>query len=322
MDMLPGHPAGPVFHELAQLAKQGLWVSAAVFAFTYLAGYHRHARRVIQGVEGGQGAPGHLRTAFDRAVNRWLLRDPLERATFHFISNTILRNPRQRLFLAAYGGIATALALPAVVGIGGRAGSAILSFRPEGLLAVPLTLSFFTVSGLRAAFNFPAELRANWIFRICESEDSMPPMRAVRKWILLMGMVPLFALLAPVEIYFRGWRLGTIHLSFAFALAMVLLNLLLIWFRKIPFTCSYFPGKTSMAVMFLLYLAGFTAYSWSMASLEAALAQEPTQLLLFYGVMAAVLWGLSRLEKRELGIDDALIYEDEPDPVVRSLELG
>ena len=28
------------------------------------------------------------------------------------------------------------------------------------------------------------------------------------------------------------------------------------------------------------------------------------------------------LEQRELGIDDALIYEDEPDPVVRSLELG
>jgi hypothetical protein len=28
------------------------------------------------------------------------------------------------------------------------------------------------------------------------------------------------------------------------------------------------------------------------------------------------------LEKRELGIDDALIYEDEPDPVVRSLELS
>jgi hypothetical protein len=187
---------------------------------------------------------------------------------------------------------------------------------------VPLTLSFFAVSGLRAAFNFPAELRANWIFQICESEDSMPHMRAARKWMVLMGMAPLFALLAPVEIYFRGWRLGFIHLTFALALCLVLLNLLLIWFRKIPFTCSYFPGKTSMAVMFFLYLAGFSAYSWTMADLEARLLDDPAQLLLFYAAIAASLYGLARLEKRELGVDDSLIYEDEPDPIVRSLELG
>jgi len=31
---------------------------------------------------------------------------------------------------------------------------------------------------------------------------------------------------------------------------------------------------------------------------------------------------LSWLERRESGVDDSLIYEDEPDPVVRSLELG
>jgi hypothetical protein len=322
LDMLPGQPAGPVFHELAVLARQGLAVSAATFALTYLAGYRRHARRVMQGVEGAEGGPGPLRRAFERAVNRWLLPHPLERATFHFISNTILRNAKQRLFLATYGGIAVALALPAVVRIGARPGVPILSFYAAGLLSVPLTLSFFAVSGLRAAFNLPAELRANWVFQICESEDSMPHMRAARKWIVLMGMTPLFALLAPVEIWFRGWRLGFIHLSFALALSLVLLNLLLIWFRKIPFTCSYFPGKTSMAVMFALYLAGFTAYSWSMADLEARLLDEPAMLLLFYVAAAALLYGLARLEKRELGVDDSLIYEDEPDPIVRSLELG
>ena len=322
MDMLPGQPGGPVFHELAGFARQGLTISAAVFALTYLAGYRRHARRVMQSVEGTEGGPGWLRTAFERIVNRWLLPHPLERATFHFISCTILRNAKQRLFLATYGGIAVALALPAVIRIGTRPGAPMLSFYAAGLLSVPLTLSFFAVSGLRVAFNFPAELPANWIFQVCESEDSMPHMRAARKWIVLMGLVPLFGLLAPVEIYFRGWRLGLIHLSFALALGLVLLNLLLVWFRKIPFTCSYFPGKTSMAVMLGLYLAGFAAYSWSMADLEASLLGEPAQLLLFYAVAAASLWGLARLEERELGVDDSLIYEDEPDPIVRSLELG
>ncbi|HXK02355.1 MAG TPA: hypothetical protein VMS37_08130, partial [Verrucomicrobiae bacterium] len=186
----------------------------------------------------------------------------------------------------------------------------------------PLTLSFFAVSGLRAVFNFPAELRANWVFQVCESEERLPHLRAARKWIVLMGIVPLFAVLAPVEVWFRGWALALVHLTFALVMSLILLNLLLVWFRKIPFTCSYFPGKTSMAVMFFIYLAGFATYSWSMADVQARLIRAPASLLVFYACGAAAIWGLTLLERRELGIDDALIYEDEPDPIVRSLELG
>ena len=322
LDMLPGRPAGPLFHEIAPLARQGLLVAAALFAVTYLAGYRRHARRVMEGVDTPPEGPSRLRAWFDRAVNRWLLPHPLERATFHFISNTILRNAKQRLFLATYAGISIALALPALVRISTRPTSPLLIFDAAGLLAVPLTLSFFAVSGLRAVFNFPAELRANWVFQVCESEERLPHLRAARKWIVLMGIVPLFAVLAPVEVWFRGWALALIHLTFALVLSLVLLNILLVWFRKIPFTCSYFPGKTSMAVMFFIYLAGFATYSWSMADLQARLIRAPAALLVFYACSAAAIWGLTMLERHELRIDDALIYEDEPDPIVRSLELG
>jgi len=322
LDMLPGQPAGPLFHQIAPLARQGLAIAAAVFAMTYLAGYHRHARRVMEGVDAPPEGPSRLRAWFDRAVNRWLLPHPLERATFHFISNTILRNGKQRLFLATYGGVAVALAMPALVRISTRPASPLLIFDAAGLLAVPLTLSFFAVSGLRAVFNFPAELRANWVFQVCESEERLPHLRAARKWIVLMGIVPLFAVLAPVEVWFRGWALALVHLTFALVMSLILLHLLLVWFRKIPFTCSYFPGKTSMAVMFFIYLAGFATYSWSMADVQARLIRAPASLLVFYACGAAAIWGLTLLERRELGIDDALIYEDEPDPIVRSLELG
>src|SRR4029077_15884418 len=108
-----GQPAGPAFHELAALARQGMAISAAAFALTYLAGYRRHARRVRQSGEGAGGGPGRLRIAFERAVNRWLLPHPLERATFHFISNTILPSARQRLFLAAFAGIPIRMPAPA-----------------------------------------------------------------------------------------------------------------------------------------------------------------------------------------------------------------
>jgi hypothetical protein len=322
LDLLPGQPGGPMFHDLAQLARRGLEVSAAFFAVAYLAGYRRHARRVMESLETAGNGPGWLRKRFDRIVNQRLLPHPLERATFHFITNTILRTARHRLFLASYTGIAIALALPNIVKTGARPGAPIVMLSSAGLLAIPLTLSFFAVSGLRAAFNLPAELRANWIFQITESNDRWAHIRAARKWIVVMGIAPLFILLAPFEIYFRGLALGLVHLSFALVLSLLMLNLMLVWFRKIPFTCSYFPGKTSMAGMAFVYILGFLFYSWTMASFETRLIRAPGGLALFYCLGIIALWGLMRLEKSELGVDDSLIYEDQPDPIVRTLELS
>ncbi len=322
MDLLPGRPGGEVFHELAPSAWRALEIAGAVAAAAYLAGYRRHARRVMESLETAYHGPGRLRVAFEAIVNRWLLPHPLERATFHFISNTILRTARHRLFLATYAGIAIALSIPALVQIGARPGAPLLVLSTAGFLSVPLTVSFFAVTGLRAAFNLPAELRANWVFQVAESEERVAHIRAARKWIVVMGIVPLFVVLAPFEVAFRGWALALIHLSFALLLSVLVLNLLLVWFRKIPFTCSYFPGKTSLAVMALLYLAGFTTYCGTMASLETRLIGAPPGLALFYGLGLAALAGLALLERRELKVDDSLIYEDQPDPIVRTLELG
>src|SRR5207244_1067837 len=51
LDMLPGRPAGALFHELAPIARQALAIAAVLFGITYLAGYRRHSRRAIEGVE-------------------------------------------------------------------------------------------------------------------------------------------------------------------------------------------------------------------------------------------------------------------------------
>jgi hypothetical protein len=59
-----------------------------------------------------------------------------------------------------------------------------------------------------------------------------------------------------------------------------------------------------------------------MADVEARLIRAPAGLVVFYLCAGAAIYGLQLLERRELGIDDVLIFEDEPDPIVRSLELG
>ncbi len=322
LDLLPGHPAGPVFHELAQRALGSLWILSAAFAIVYSTGYLRHSRRILESVETAGKGPGRLRLGFEAWLNRWLLPDPLERATFHFISQTILRSPRHRLFLAALAGIGLALTGMGSVRITIEGGAAFPSFAVYSFSAVALTLSFFLITGLRAVFQIPAELRANWVFRASESHTPAPHLRAARKWVTIMGLAPLLGMLLPLEVVFQGWRIAIIHLSFAAVVALVLLDVLMFSFRKIPFTCSYFPGKTSMALLAGAYALGFTAYCWSMAEWEDKLIQRPHELILFYAGAVLIWLGLNDLGKRKSDRDRTLIYEDQPDPAVQTLGIG
>ena len=142
---------------LARIAIQAMWVAAAIFLLTFLPGYRGHARRVLESAGTQRCRAGRMRGAVDGLLRRTLLRDPVEHAVFRFISATITRSMKHRLFLATYGGFGAAMA---VMELGSAA---------RGSLALPLMLSFILVSGMRAAFNFPSELRANWSFQLSET---------------------------------------------------------------------------------------------------------------------------------------------------------
>ena len=73
----------------------------------------------------------------------------------------------------------------------------VLSISRTGLIDAPLMLSFFIVSGLRATFNIPYELGANWMFRITSGRGATEYLKATRRWVLLRGIIPLYAILAP-----------------------------------------------------------------------------------------------------------------------------
>jgi hypothetical protein len=75
-----------------------------------------------------------------------------------------------------------------------------------------------------------------------------------------------------------------------------------------------------MALIAGIYIFGFTTYGWTMADLEEILSRRPAELVLFYAAGLITLRVLNSLEERK--VDNSLIYEDQPDPIVRTLELG
>jgi hypothetical protein len=293
---------------LGKWALPALGYALAAFVVTHLPGYRGHARQLIEGVPCSPSGPGRVRAALNVIADRFLLKHPVQQAVFHFIGQTISRSMKHRLFLSTHAGFGAALA---VISLGhGRA----------GLLCIPLTLSFVLISGLRAAFNFPAELSANWAFQISDTNHTRETLIAMRKWVVFCGIGPLFLLLAPLELAFFPWTSVLFQLFYGVTLSILLMEVMFFDFRKIPFTCSYFPGKINLVLLLVIYVSGFSFYSSTMADLEVRLMNAPLAAAAFFCVAACawlVVWNWHGRGKTESGLE----YDDEGDPAVRTLGL-
>lgn len=289
--------------DAGRMAMRGLAGALALVILTYGVGYRRHARRAMETPE--QEPAGALAHGGSAAADRFLLRGGAERAVFHFIGQTIARSTRHRLFLAVYAGFGMAFA--------------VLSFGSDraGLLRLPLMLSFVLVSGLRAAFNFPCELRANWMFQLSEQGRTRECVAATRKWVVARGIVPLFALFVPMEFLNFRWPEALFHLAFGVTLSVMLTGVMFIGFNKVPFTCSYLAGKVNLVGLSVLYVFGFTAYSSTMARFEMWLAGRPAAALVFFAVAAAGWVAMDRLR----AASPTLEFEDLEEPAVLTLEI-
>jgi hypothetical protein len=282
-----------VLQSLGTRAAPAILISAAVFVATFLWG------------------PPVAPPASTRGGRRWItLHSPVQNAVFHFITQSITRSVKHRLFLATYGGFGAAVAVLSLLS------------GPEGLLRLPLTLSFVLISALRAAFNFPSELRANWAFQLGEIHPVAEYLGATRKWIVFCAVAPLFLLLAPMEFRCFSPGIALFHLAYGFTLSLLLTELMFLGFRKIPFTCAHFPGKVNLSFLAVIYVFGFTTYSRTMASFEQWLTGSPLLGGLFFAVTFAALAALAWDRNRRLAPTDALDFQDAADPVVRTLGLS
>lgn len=295
---------------LGRTAMQGLGWAAAAFALTWIPAYRHHARKHLDVPQGKSGARADRRAVLAALLHRFVLRNGIERAVFHFITQTIARSAKHRVFLAVYSGFGAAVAILGSV------------FGDSGLLRLPLILSFVMVSGLRAAFQFPSDLRANWPFQITDRGSAADYISAMRKWIVLCALVPLFLLLVPAGIARFGWSVTLFHVAVAFALSLLLIEIMFFGFRKVPFTCGYSPGRSNLVGLAVIYTWGFTTYSSTMSSVAVWLYGHPVYALLFFAATTATTLYARRLDRRDLESAPALDFEGDPDPAVRTLEIA
>lgn len=311
----------PVFRELASAAKLGLAIVSAAGALAFALSYKRDVSRSLELFETSTAAPRRAGAAVTSLIDRLLLRSPAERAAFHFVWQTIFRNRSHRGVMSAWAGVGFAIlaqAIATVIAGGNRAW-----WRdPNGvLLPVPVVLSLFILFGLRHTFALPSELRANWLFQVSGRDDAAAFMPGMRKAMLVMGVAPLFAALLPLYAILWGWKLAVLHVLFGFVVAWLLLDALMARFAKLPFTCSYVPGKANVKGFWAVYVLGFLAYVSLLAKFESLILAEPWRIVWLLVFAIAVKAGIALHVRRIKPEDLRLIFDERPEPTVRTLNL-
>ncbi len=251
-------------------------------------------------------------------VLEWWIPDPREQAAFAFIWKSLARSRNHRLVLWAYGGIALGCMMNGLSGSTEGLHASAGSLRYAAVLG-PLTGAIFVVAALRYLFSLPLELRANWVFRMTEKAGRASWLRAVARFVVCCGIVPVFAFTLPLAAAVLGLAPALKASALGFTLAMGVFEAIFRGWRKLPFACSYLPGKRSlMATLrpYLLALAGLAA----VGRLFLYCLDESTAFLAVEIFLAAAWWRLRKKRVDEWS-DRDLCYEEARDPDVMSLGL-
>ena len=112
-------------------------------------------------------------------------------------------------------------------------------------------------------------------------------------WLALI-LGPVLLVVAACFLAAYPWRPVLMHLSALLALGVLVVELSLASFRKMPFTCSYLPGKANIHFVFWATLLVFIRLLKEALQIEERALVQPMRLLLLVVslAVAAVAVGL------------------------------
>ena len=304
------HPA------LAPLARRG-WTGIAVATFgacaALLLSYFRIMRKLVE-------QPDILPPA--RSISwspQW--GNPLTQAITFFSLRTLLRSRQHRMILGFYLGLGVSCSV-------GYANAFLGGFRSAGttisvsFLLVTIVTTILTVFSLRVVASLPISLSANWVIRITQIRPARDYQKAVRMSWLALGLAPPLLLMAAILVAAYPWAPALGHFLVMLCLGILLVELCLYTFPKIPFTCSYLPGKAQIDFVFWACLMLIFRLLNEGAEIESRMLRHVLScagLILIAAIAAGAMRWLS--ESRASSTED-LLFEEEYSSEVTSLKLN
>jgi hypothetical protein len=241
-------------------------------------------------------------------ASAFAVRRAVGRAAYYFTLRVLWRSVPHRASMAAYAAAGVAIALLTVRGIDLRQPADVAAI-PPGILALQTTFVSVLIVGFRHAVRVPAELGANWIFQLTTSRDERPFLTGVKRAAVVALALPTLLAWLPLHLWLLGARAALAHFAFGLLLALLLLDALLLGFRRLPFTFGYTPNG-NLRFLGPLYILAFATATYLISRAEQLALASTSSTIAFLAVMVTLVAAIralhrwSRHEEVEIEFDE------------------
>jgi hypothetical protein len=299
----------PLFEAQACTGGLVLLLSLAAFAASSALSYHRHVRRTLE-VRKGRPPLFRFREVWRSFLSRTVLRAPEERAVFGFFSETLRTSGKHRMSLAYYLAVGSAMIL--ILAVSYRESFRALTPANGFFLVQPLLLVFALVAGIRVLVDRPAAPEANWVFRLTETPRIAKYLTGLKKSVLIGLILPLFGLVFALHAWLWDARTAFLHAGFGLVISVLAVEAAFYRYRKVPFACTYVPGKLKLQFTAIPVLIGLPLAMMALAAIEKTILRDPGRGIAFLAVAAAALFAM-RFGNRTFYRTKPLLFEEHPD---------
>ncbi len=307
------------YAQLTLLALGGFTAVAVIVGGVYVLLFRRFEHLLLRppaiSIPRFRRESSEMRSTASIASNRASVSASAFRAVSRFIVATLARSQLHQGVLLGLSACGLALALNRLVGA--HTWARVDMKRPtDGFLLyvslwTPFALMFVCGLSVRAAIALPMIHRANWIFRLTESDATRgEQMRAV-DWVVTLYVVALPVLVAvPVFWSVLPPLKATIALITVSLIGTIFAHGVLLEWRRIPFTCSYMPGKRMVVYTVVPSFAAFVLFTNFSVLLVHTAIKRAIYAVIIGTVVAAVSLILRRSRLTEWK-QTPLMFDDE-----------
>ena len=310
---------------LAALGRLSLMASALTMVAAlavYAISYRRCFVRIPEITEISETSRGPRLAWIFRLLDRTVLSTPFQRGGYRFVMKTLFRSENHGVVLGGFFGLGIVTASQFLFASFSGSNPAKRALPTPEVLAIPLILSYCTILGVRIAFDIPTEIKANWMFRILLDKVKHECVTLALKIMLTFVLPWVLVIVLPVYAYLWGWRVALLETIVVAVWSLLLAEILLVGFRKVPFTCSYPPFRDSAVVLVLAYILGFFVFVVVTSHLEYWSLVVPFLTASFVVIALGSWYILSRFREEIAEIDKELIFEEGQRPAFEVLGLG
>jgi ABC-type proline/glycine betaine transport system permease subunit len=179
-----------------------------------------------------------------------------------------------------------------------------------------LLITLSLVLGLRAAFLLPLDRGAGWLFRLVDDPQTRgPALNGVATVFSIAAVAPATAIALLLQPPLFGY-VTVVAIAMTALASLSLVEIVLIGWRRIPYSCSYLPGKRHLTYTVAVLLALYVFFVGIGSMIVRGSLLHPARMLFVGGLLMASFAALRRARLRTLGTIPLEFEDEDPAAVI------